>query len=348
MAKSDVMAEANAKIAVSDERNLAAGSVSKPDLGSLWRHEAPEEHGLGNAALQSLHRKLADTKVVAAVIVKDGVIVDEYYKPGYDADSVFALNSCSKSVTSALLGIAVEQGYIDDVSVRIARYFPQIVQSNSEYRKQITIWHLLTHTSGIDCGDTGFWEAWRSSANWVDYALNRPITVRPGTEFNYATANTHLLAAIIQQATGQSLYEFGQANLFEPVGMTSVLCGTDAQGVDDGGNGFQMNIYDMAKFGQLYLQNGQWQGKQIIPESWVRESTGLQFDRSSGSADYGYQWWVRTFGAGAYPAYFAQGHGGQYIFVIPGLELVIVFASDNANGSSVYWQMVSDIVNAVS
>lgn len=342
------MAEATAKTAVSDERISTTDILSKPDLGSLWRHEMPEEHGLGNAALQSLHRRLADTRVVAAVIVRNGVIIDEYYKPGYASDSVFALNSCFKSITSALLGIAIEQGYIDDVSVRITQYFPQILQSDSEYRKQINIWHLLTHTSGIDCGDSGFWEAWRGSANWVDYALSRPITARPGTEFNYATANTHLLAAIIQQAAGQSLYEFGQENLFKPVGMTSVLCETDAQGIDDGGNGFKMNIYDMARFGQLYLQNGQWQGTQVIPEAWVRESTGLQFDRSSGSADYGYQWWVRTFGAAAYPAYFAQGHGGQYIFVIPRLELVIVFASNNANGSSVYWQMVNDIVNSIN
>lgn len=133
------MAEATAKTAVSDERISTTDILSKPDLGSLWRHEMPEEHGLGNAALQSLHRRLADTRVVAAVIVRDGVIIDEYYKPGYASDSVFALNSCSKSITSALLGIAIEQGYIDDVSVRITQYFPQILQSDSEYRKQINI-----------------------------------------------------------------------------------------------------------------------------------------------------------------------------------------------------------------
>ena len=340
--------EIAAKKAISEHQAMAAPVLVKLDLSSMWQRGLPEENGLSSEALQRLHNELAETKVVAAVIVRHGVIVDEYYKPGYSSSSVFALNSCSKSITSALLGIAVEQGYIEDVNVPIAQYFPQILQSDSAYRQQITIWHLLTHTSGIDCGDTEFWQAWRSSADWVDYALNRPILFRPGSGFNYATANTHLLSAIIQQATGQSLFEFGQENLFRPVGMLSVTCGTDAQGVDDGGNGFCMTIYDMARFGQLFLQNGQWNGRQIIPADWVRESTSLQFDRSSGSADYGYQWWVRTFGAAGYPAYFAQGHGGQYIFVIPDLELVIVFASDNANSSGVYWQMVVDIVNAAN
>jgi|GEM_PF-1917521 len=165
---------------------------------------------------------------------------------------------------------------------------------------------------------------WQSSAP-EEQGLN-------GEVFAYSTANTHLLCAVVQQATGQTLYEFGKENLFDPVGMESVTCDTDAQGISDGGNGIYMSIYDMARFGLLYLNGGEWQGERIVPAEWVEQSTTLQFERNNGSADYGFQWWVRTFGDNDYPAYFAQGHAGQYIFVVPELELIIAFTGNWLEG----------------
>lgn len=109
-----------------------------------------------------------------------------------------------------------------------------------------------------------------------------------------------------------------------------------------------MNIYDMAKFGMLYLNGGEWQGEQLVSSDWVNESTTVRFERDSGSADYGYQWWVRTFGDDNYNAYFAQGHAGQYIFVVPELQLVIAFTSNYEGSSSIYWRLVNQIVNACS
>ena len=244
------------------------------------------------------------------------------------------------------MGIAIDKGYIENVNVPISNYFPQILDSDSDYLKEITIGHLLTHTSGFNASDTGNWYEWRTSDNLVDYVLDTPVTSRPGTEFNYFTGNTHLLSAIIQQATGKTTYEFGKEYLFDPLDMNSVECETDAQGISDGGNGFAMNVYDMAKFGQLFLNNGAWNGEQIISDQWIKDSTSVQFDRNSGSADYGYQWWVRTFGNNNYPAYFAQGHYGQYIFVVPDLDLVVAITSHYEGSSSVYWQIMNNIVNA--
>ena len=310
-----------------------------------WQHDAPENHGVDTAMLETLHAGLDEVPVLTSVIVKDGYIVDEYYKDGYNADSVFVLNSCSKSVTSALIGIAIDEGYIESVDVPISEYFPQLLESDSPYAQEITIWNLLTHTSGIDFGDTEYWDAWRGSDNWVEFALNQLITSEPGTVFNYSTAGTHLLSAILQEATGMTAYEFGKEHLFDPVGMDSVECSTDAQGISDGGNGFAMNVYDMAKFGWLYLNDGVWEGEQIVPAEWVEESTSLQYDRSTGSADYGYQWWVRTFGDQNYDAFFGQGHAGQYIFVVPELELVVAMTSDYTGPTSIYWDFVNNIVN---
>ena len=312
----------------------------------IWQHDDPENCGLSASALQSLHSELDGTAVQACVIVRGGVIADEYYKDGYDAGTSFLLHSCSKSVTSALVGIAIDQGYIEGVDVPLSDYFPQVLESDNPYWQQITLWHLLTHTSGIRSSDDEVWEQWRASENWVDYVLSRPVTSQPGTVFSYSTGNTHLLAAILQIATGKTAYEYGKEVLFDPLGMDSVQCDTDPQGISDGGNGFSMNVYDMAKFGQLYLNGGTWQGEQIVSPEWVEASTTVQFTRSSGSADYGYQWWVRTFGQAEYPAFFAQGHFGQYIFVVPQLELIVVFTSHHTGSSSMYWQFMNDIVAA--
>lgn len=294
-----------------------------------------------------MHETFDSFPLLSSVIVRNGYIVDEYYKDGYDENSVFVLNSASKSVTSALIGIAVDMGLIESVDVPISTYFPQVLE-NGGYWAEITIRHLLTHTSGIDMSDTADWYDWRSSANWVQYILDRSVTSRPGTVFNYSTGNTHLLSAILQQASGMTLEEFGKRYLFDPMEMNSASVSADAQGISDGGNGVSMNIYDMAKFGMLYLNGGEWQGSQLVSRDWVTQSTTVQFERDSGSADYGYQWWVRTFGDHDYPAYFAQGHAGQYIFVVPDLQLVIAMTSNYEGATSIYWRMVNQIVNACS
>ncbi len=311
-----------------------------------WQKDSPENHNINPIILQNLHNTYDTTQIFSSVIVKDGYIIDEYYKEGYNETSKFILNSASKSITSSLIGIAIDKGYIENENVPISKYFPEIQSSNSEYAKQITIWHLLTHTSGINISDTENWDEWRNSENWVQYIFDAPVTSKPGTVFNYSTTNTHLLCAILQKATGMTAYEFGKKYLFDPIGMESVQCEKDAQGISDGGNGFIMNIYDMLKFGQLYLKDGVWEEEQIISNQWVNASTTLQFKRLSGSANYGYQWWVRTFGTQNYAAYFAQGHAGQYIFVIPNLELVIAFTSNHTGSSSMYWQFVNQIVSA--
>ena len=331
-----------------ENNNQLIVNVTEPGVDTTWewQHDTLENHNIDRTAIENLHTSLDSYPINAEVIVKDGVIVDEYYKEGYDQNSVFTLQSTSKSITSALIGIAIDKGFIEGVDISISTYFPQILESESEYKNQITIWHLLTHTTGLDASDTANWNEWLASSNWVDYVLNRPAVSRPGTVFNYFTGNTHLLSAIIQQATGKTAYEFGKEYLFDKLDMNSAECSTDPQGISDGGNGFALNIYDMAKFGQLYLNNGVWEGEQIISSEWVKQSTTMQFDRSSGSADYGYQWWVRTFGEQNYPAYFAQGHYGQYIFVVPDLDLVVAFTSHYEGSTSIYWQYMNNIVNA--
>lgn len=329
------------------ETNPAAVEPTKtePDIWE-WQTDTPENQGMRSDALQDIHTTFDSFPLLSSVIVKNGYIVDEYYKDGYDSTSQFILNSASKSITSAVVGIAIDQGYIESVDVPISDYFPQVLDNGDTSWSRITIRHLLTHTSGISTTDDALWDEWRSSDNWIDYILNLSIVSEPGTTFSYSTGNTHLLCAIVQQATGRTVYDFGKEYLFDSVGMDSVRIDTDPQGISDGGNNIWMTTHDMAKFGLLYLNNGVWEGQQIVPSEWVEQSTSVQFDRSSGSADYGYQWWVRTFGEQNYAAYFAQGHAGQYIFVVPELELIVTFTSNYTGSTDIYWRMVNQIVAA--
>lgn len=311
-----------------------------------WPTDTPDAQGLRADALPNIHATYDSFPLLSAMIVKNGYVVDTYYKDGYDADSRFILNSASKSVTSALVGLAIEHGYLGSVDDRLADYLPQVNDLPDERWQRITLRHLLTHTSGITSTDDALWNEWRSSDDWVGYILALPMVSEPGTAFDYSTGNTHLLCAVLQAATGMTLYDFGKEYLFDPMDMDSVSIEEDPQGVADGGNGIWMTTADMAKIGLLYLDHGLWRGEQLVPESWVEQSTTTQFVPGGGRANYGFQWWVRTFGDAAYPAYFAQGHAGQYIMVVPQLALVIAFNSDYEGATRIYWQLANEIVNA--
>lgn len=309
-----------------------------------WSVSTPQEQGLQQAVVDSIHETFDTFPLLSAAIIKNGYLVDTYYKDGYDDTTPFLLNSASKSITSAMVGIAIELGYIESVQDPLSKYLPQVMENTDSAWQQITIWHLLTHTSGISTTDEDLWEQWRASDNWVDYILALPMVSTPGTSFLYSTGNTHLLCAVLQQATGMNLAEFAATYLFEPLDMDSARIDSDPQGISDGGNGIWLSALDMAKFGQLYLNGGVWEGEQIIPADWIEQSTTVQYQRSTGSADCGYQWWVRTFGSQDYHAYFAQGHAGQYIFVVPALQLVVTFTSDYTGATSIYWNLMEEIV----
>ena len=310
-----------------------------------WQFDTPENHGVDGAILESLHEAIKKIEIYSVVIVKDGYIIDEYYRQGYDERSVFRLNSCTKSFMSALIGIAIDEGLLDGVDTKLTEFFPQLADSDSAYKKEITIAHLLEHTSGIYWPESGgpMFQKFVASENWVDFVLSQPMAVKPGSRFNYSTGGSHLLSAIIQQATGQTSYDFALEHLFQPLGMDSVQWRDDPQGITDGGNGISMNARDAAKFGQLYLNSGKWKGKQIVPEAWVAESTKPQ-SAAQPIPGYGYQWWLRKFGD--LSAYYAVGHGGQYIVVVPDLELVAVSTGRFPSGKYPFLNYFRDYVLA--
>ena len=316
------------------------------EVNNDWEFDIPENRGMNSEILSQLHTAAAKTDINAIVTTKNGVIIDEYYKDEYDETSVFRLASCSKSFTGALIGIAIEQGYISGVEAKLSEFLPKIGNGKQE----ITIKHLLTNTSGIEwyewSGGTSFREFTRSE-NWVEYVLEKPMVAQPGTYFSYTTGGSHLLAAALEKATGKTAFEFGKENLFEPLGMDSVEWRSDPQGITDGGNGISMTVRDAAKFGQLYLNAGKWRDEQIISADWVEDSIITQDAGPGGrSGTYGYQWWLRPFGAAEYDTYYAMGHGGQFIFVVPELELVTVMACRFPQNTYAPWPYFTDYILA--
>ena len=255
-----------------------------------------------------------------------GEIVLERYYNGARAGGLANVKSVSKSVISALVGIAISRGFIKSVDEPIVRYFPELAKDPDERKRAITIEDLLTMRSGLESTSGRNYGAWVTSRNWVRYVLNRPVLDDPGTRVEYSTGSTHLLSAIITRATKMSTWGFAQRHLAEPLGFTLARWPRDPQGIYFGGNEMLMTPRQMVRFGELYLRGGRVGEEQIIPESWIQRSF-VPRGRSRWGSDreYGYGWWIRELGG--LKTYYAWGYGGQFIFAIPDADLVVVTTS---------------------
>lgn len=308
----------------------------KPDY---WKPLPPEEQGMNSDTLGKVVDYIEnwDLDFHSVLVVRNGYIVLEEYFGYYNQDTLHEIYSCTKSVTSALVGIAIHEGYISGVDERVLDYFPEKNFANSDARKHnMTLEHLLTMTTGLDWpewsipyGRGNIFAEWVNSPDWVQFVLDRPMVLTPGTQFNYNSGASHILSAVLQKATGETTISYANRHLFAPLGISTVTWRADPQGINAGGMYIQMKPRDMAKFGYLYLSNGSWDGKRIIPAEWVEISTRKHYDMGeSAVVDYGYQWWIYYSKHPAIDAYAAVGYSGQRIFVIPDQRMVVVFTAD--------------------
>ncbi len=264
----------------------------------------------------------------------NGELVLERYYNGVRPNRLANLKSASKSVISALVGIAIERGDISGVDQPIAEYFAELLSNEDDAPKRnITIENLLTMQSGLETTSNRNYGAWVLSPNWVRFALRQPIERTPGTRMEYSTGNTHLLSAILTQATGRSTLAFAREALAEPLGFRLAPWPQDPQGIYFGGNDMQMTPKQMMAFGELYLNRGHADERQIVPARWVDASLEprTRSTRERGRY-YGYGWWIRTMAGFETP--YAWGYGGQFIFIVPELDLVVVTSSSSNPGSS--------------
>ncbi len=266
------------------------------------------------------------------LIVRNGYIVfEQYLNPEYNQSTLHPIFSCTKSVLSALIGIAIDKGYIESVDQKILDFFPNQTFANPDPRKEnITIKNLLTMTSGLDWHelDVSYYDPNNSynklvtSTSWVQYVLDRPMAADPGETWNYNTGDFHLLSALLQNATGLPTEDFAIDSLAAPMGVTDLFWPTDPQGISFGGSRLELAPRSMAKFGFLYLNNGTWDSQQLISKDWVVSSTS-SYSSVDATTDYCHGWWRKP----DLNTYYALGYAGQLIYVVPQYDLVVVFTS---------------------
>ena len=262
-----------------------------------WRSSTPEDQGSASAKLAEalLTMREKNINIHSLLVTRNGLVVADAYFYPYDGKTVHELASVTKSVMTTLIAIASDQGKLKFDQPMLS-FFPERTIANRDARKErITVRHLASMSSGLDSvgkeRDEGTLKEMRASPNWVQFSLDRRVVWEPGTHFIYDSPAIHLLSPILQQATGMTALDFARKNLFEPLGIQEAIWPTDPQGYNNGSAYIYLHPRDAAKIGYLWLNRGQWEGKQIVSRDWVKNSVKAQIKTGEGD-DYGYGWWV--------------------------------------------------------
>ena len=303
-----------------------------------WRYSTPEEQGMDNDTLTNMmnHIEEEEYPIHSVLVIKNGYAVFERYPHEYyTANHLTLLHSVTKSFTGTLIGIAIEQGLIRGVNEKVLSFFPEYTIDNPDSRKDnMTIKDLLTMTAGLD------WDEWSypyedtvnndlrvmmDSPDAVQNVLDKPMSHTPGEHWIYNGGASLLLAAIVQKVSNQTTYEFAQQYLFNPLGFGSTHWYGTSGGWCNAFGGFRGTTRDIAKLGFLYLNNGTWNGTQILPSDYVWNATQpIDIENPLGPYfGYGWHWWMRS----DLGIYFAYGRHGQKIMVVPEHDLVVVFTA---------------------
>ena len=310
------------------------------------------------AALTQSVRSWPELGVHAILIERGGRLIYEEYFDGFDerwgqslgrvtmsATQLHDIRSVTKSVVSALTGIAFSAGAIRSLDQPMVEWFPEYPELNTAERRRVTLAHVLGMTSGLEWNEDVPYNDPRNDeirmsrdSQPLRYALSPRFVPAPGEEFNYNGGLTHVMGAVLERATKTPIEDYARTKLFEPLGITEFEWVGDLAGLPAIASGLRLRARDVAKFGSLYLHRGQWNGKQIIPAEWVDRSTRRQFRfrqeaAGGGEFGYGYFWWYNCYpsAAGLIEARAAVGNGQQRIFVLPGLDMVVTVLAGRYN-----------------
>ena len=345
---------------------------------SFWPVSTPEAEGIDPLVIDSIHLEIQDGTyglVDAFLVIRNGKIVADHryeqdyesvmmqydttnhqynydhtaWHPYYRETELHTMQSVTKSVTSILFGIAVDEGLIPNVKSSAMPYFSNYqVDASDPRRKAMTLEDLLTMRSGIEWDEENYDEAHNScilmelSDDWVQYVLDQPMDRMPGKQFEYNSGASVLLGKIVREATGQRIDQWAEEKLFNPLGIDYYWKITPQGEVDTEG-GLYLSTYSLAKIGYLMLNDGIWEGKQVVSKEWVNRSlspsVNFGADQSQG---YGYQWWIPHHENGSMKIYAGNGYGGQFVFGIPDEDLLVVFNGWQIHGQaekSTYWAL---------
>lgn len=309
--------------------------VVPEQLDDGWEIDTPESVDLSPAILRRIHRQLLDEdhhrSALSLLVVKDGKLVFEtYLRKSSDRDTPWPIQSVTKSVTSTLVGIARDQGDVSSLDQTLGEIFPAELADLGARKRSITLRDLLTMTSGIAFDNDDFYvEMWTEGdvpTERVRYMLSKPMYAKPGAEFYYRDVDPQLVSHALSKLTGKSQLALARKTLFAKLGIDEFYWEEGPDGVTMGPAGLLLTARELCKLGQLMLDRGLWKGERVVSEEWVSEATLGHVDTKApfegGVHPYGYYWWiVPGFG------YAAWGHGGQYVFVVPERNMVLVQTS---------------------
>ncbi|MFW9935407.1 MAG: serine hydrolase domain-containing protein [Candidatus Thorarchaeota archaeon] len=302
-----------------------------------WRSVLPEVQGMNSTFLHDFWDHIHTTAGVEAfLLIRNGYLLFEEYGPSSSMSYLWRIYSATKSVTAIATGLALTAGFISHINDSVLDYFQDRVIQNPDPRKtNMTLWHLLTMSSGLERSDFGL----GTQPDWVQYLLDSPMAHEPGEVWSYNGGCSHLLSAIISETTGLSMETLVRNRLFTPMGISVYDWGVDPQGVSTGMAGLSLTLRDLAKLGYLYLNNGTWGTAELIPSEWVAECTQPYFIFPYGEG-YGYQWWIDL----PITGYSMRGAGGMRVFVLPDQDLVLVFGAA-PYGSEAYYALFDEYIN---
>ena len=299
-----------------------------------WAQSSPEEQGMDSAKLNEMMAMIDDrgAPIDSVLIIRNGHIVFEQYRNGYDQQSRHHIQSVTKSFTSTLVGIAIKEGFIENVDQRLIDFYPDRTIANLDPRKQnITIEHLLTMSDGMDWHevdlpythpDNSLGQMWKTD-DVIQHVLDQPMLRDPGEAWNYNSGTSILLGDIIEQATGESVLVFARKYLFDPLGIGDIYWSMADWNNYHTDGGLYMVPRDMARLGYLMLKGGLWDGVQMLSPDWLSEATMAHY-QTHGTYGYGYQWWMLPVSG----IFAATGHYDQAIYVVPDADLVVVFTAN--------------------
>jgi CubicO group peptidase (beta-lactamase class C family) len=324
-----------------------------------WRIAAPNDHGMDPTVLAQVDDQVAAAypQVRSVLVVRHGYLVYERYCHGLAKTSGHDVRSVTKSIIGALVGIAIAEGKIKSLDQSVGELLPAQRSADADPRlAHVTVKQLLTMTSGLASdddsvgGDLEMTTAMEGSSDWVRHILSRRLESEPGDHFAYSNASSHLLSAIVANASGQSTLAYARAKLFDPLGIrtdgifqpvvsdpiapkvlkayeqASVAWPVDPRGYHLGYSALKLPARDLAKFGFLYLNGGRWEDGQLIPPGYVAAATSPNGSSPNLNMGYGWHWWVAV--EGDHRTFSARGYGGQFVYVVPDLDLVAVITSE--------------------
>jgi len=295
-----------------------------------------------------------EPNLTSLVVSQGGVVVRQEYFNGTGPDTTQNVWSVTKSVLSLTVGAALDQGCLHSLDQTLGELLDPSVTGDPQ-KAAITLRHLLTMSSGLDFPEMSTYTSspsvytqWFNAPDQVAWVMARPLTATPGQRFEYGSGTIHLASVALTRACGVSTASFAASALLGPLGIPARVWQTDHQGYNNGGAGLELSPRDMLAVGDMVLNGGRYQGRQVVSNAWIDAMTRAQISTGAGMATstYGYAWWVGQTGGASFAL--ANGWGGQFIMVVPAKSLVITSAARTsglaATVAMAQWQRIFDIV----